>query len=150
MTHRTSLWQTDGWNEGDFCWYGKHFDQFCETQRQLGVCWKSGDKNQKPLWEGWWTRSVPFYLFYLCQNRPSILKYAKGKTAWWKHVFSSLLTCQHAINDESTNAFEGWPEMVEVGGCFPRTLTEGWLTAQCEGIFFSNGLWRFTCEMTPS
>ncbi|XP_041836259.1 protein FAM3C isoform X2 [Melanotaenia boesemani] len=26
-----------------------------------------------------------------------------------------------AVNDENTNVFEGWPEMVEVGGCFPGT-----------------------------
>ncbi|KAM4589067.1 protein FAM3C isoform 2-T2 [Odontesthes bonariensis] len=31
---------------------------------------------------------------------------------------------KHAVNNESTNVFEEWPEMVEVGGCFPRTLTE--------------------------
>ncbi|XP_072239132.1 protein FAM3C [Leuresthes tenuis] len=37
-----------------------------------------------------------------------------------KSLFEKL-----AVNDESTNAFEGWPEMVEVGGCFPRTLMEG-------------------------
>ncbi|XP_061584507.1 protein FAM3C [Cololabis saira] len=29
---------------------------------------------------------------------------------------------KHAVNDEETNVFEGWPHMVEVGGCFPRTL----------------------------
>ncbi|KAM6928444.1 protein FAM3C [Xenentodon cancila] len=29
---------------------------------------------------------------------------------------------KHAVHDEKTNVFEGWPQMVEVGGCFPRTL----------------------------
>ncbi|KAM4582970.1 protein FAM3C-like [Fundulus diaphanus] len=28
---------------------------------------------------------------------------------------------QRAENDKRTNLFDGWPEMVEVGGCFPRT-----------------------------
>uniref|UniRef100_A0A3Q2TAT3 FAM3 metabolism regulating signaling molecule D n=1 Tax=Fundulus heteroclitus TaxID=8078 RepID=A0A3Q2TAT3_FUNHE len=28
---------------------------------------------------------------------------------------------QRAENDKRTNPFDGWPEMVEVGGCFPRT-----------------------------
>ncbi|XP_047204495.1 protein FAM3C isoform X3 [Girardinichthys multiradiatus] len=27
---------------------------------------------------------------------------------------------QRAVNDKNTNAYDGWPEMVEVGGCFPR------------------------------
>ncbi|KAM7402212.1 hypothetical protein PAMP_017475 [Pampus punctatissimus] len=27
---------------------------------------------------------------------------------------------KHAVNDEKSNAFEGWPVMVEVGGCIPR------------------------------
>ncbi|XP_015248109.1 PREDICTED: protein FAM3C-like [Cyprinodon variegatus] len=28
---------------------------------------------------------------------------------------------QRAENDEITNVFDGWPEMVQVGGCFPMT-----------------------------
>ncbi|CAG5980416.1 unnamed protein product [Menidia menidia] len=32
---------------------------------------------------------------------------------------------KHVANDENTNVFEGWPEMVEVSGCFPKNLTEG-------------------------
>uniref|UniRef100_A0A3B3WND0 ILEI/PANDER domain-containing protein n=1 Tax=Poecilia mexicana TaxID=48701 RepID=A0A3B3WND0_9TELE len=29
---------------------------------------------------------------------------------------------QRAENDKETNIFDGWPGMVEVGGCFPRTI----------------------------
>ncbi|KAF6726108.1 Protein FAM3C [Oryzias melastigma] len=29
---------------------------------------------------------------------------------------------KQAVNDEKTNAFEKWPNMVEVAGCFPRSL----------------------------
>ncbi|XP_037535720.1 protein FAM3C [Nematolebias whitei] len=29
---------------------------------------------------------------------------------------------KQVANDEKTNAFDGWPQMVEVGGCFPRNL----------------------------
>ncbi|XP_017263673.1 protein FAM3C [Kryptolebias marmoratus] len=29
---------------------------------------------------------------------------------------------KRVVNDEKTNAFDGWPQMVEVGGCFPRNL----------------------------
>lgn len=32
---------------------------------------------------------------------------------------------KQVANDEKTNAYEGWPHLVEVGGCFPRTLTDG-------------------------
>ncbi|XP_028262508.1 protein FAM3C isoform X2 [Parambassis ranga] len=31
---------------------------------------------------------------------------------------------KRAINDEKTNIYEGWPEVVEVGGCFPRIQTD--------------------------
>lgn len=37
-----------------------------------------------------------------------------------RNVF--FFTCQQAVNDEKTNAFEKWPNMVEVAGCFPRSL----------------------------
>lgn len=30
---------------------------------------------------------------------------------------------KQAVNDKNTNIYEGWPEVVEVGGCYPRTLT---------------------------
>ncbi|XP_043977194.1 protein FAM3C isoform X2 [Gambusia affinis] len=30
---------------------------------------------------------------------------------------------QRAESDKKTNVFEGWPERVEVGGCFPRTTS---------------------------
>lgn len=38
-----------------------------------------------------------------------------------KQMSSSLFTCQHVVNDAKTNAYEGWPEFVEVSGCFPKT-----------------------------
>lgn len=50
----TFLWQTDGWNERGACYNGEHFDQICKSQRQLGVCWKSRDGQEKPVWEGQW------------------------------------------------------------------------------------------------
>lgn len=53
------------------------------------------------------------------QKWSSILYYAKKNT-----MFSLLLTCQLTVNDEKTNAYEEWPEVVEVGGCFPRTVTD--------------------------
>ncbi|XP_034075041.1 protein FAM3C [Gymnodraco acuticeps] len=30
-----------------------------------------------------------------------------------------------AANDESTNVYGDWPEIVELSGCYPRTLTDG-------------------------
>ncbi|KAK5934074.1 hypothetical protein CgunFtcFv8_014498 [Champsocephalus gunnari] len=30
-----------------------------------------------------------------------------------------------AVNDESTNVYEDWPDIVELSGCYPRTLTDG-------------------------
>lgn len=30
---------------------------------------------------------------------------------------------EHSANDEKTNIYEGWPNAVEVGGCFQRSLT---------------------------
>ncbi|XP_037619888.1 protein FAM3C [Sebastes umbrosus] len=32
---------------------------------------------------------------------------------------------KQAVNDVKTNIYEGWPDMVEVGGCFPKNRTEG-------------------------
>ncbi|KAM9361293.1 protein FAM3C [Symphorus nematophorus] len=32
---------------------------------------------------------------------------------------------KHGVNDEKTNTYEGWPEMVELGGCYPRTPADG-------------------------
>lgn len=46
-------------------------------------------------------------------------KKKKSKISDCKPMFSSLFTCQHAVNDEKTNVYEGWPVMVELGGCFP-------------------------------
>uniref|UniRef100_A0A3Q0SCQ6 FAM3 metabolism regulating signaling molecule D n=1 Tax=Amphilophus citrinellus TaxID=61819 RepID=A0A3Q0SCQ6_AMPCI len=31
---------------------------------------------------------------------------------------------KQAVNDEKNDIYEGWPEMVEVGGCFPRAFTD--------------------------
>lgn len=57
------------------------------------------------------------------QKIPSLIKHAAARTINGKQIFSvSPLTCQKAVNDEKTNVYEGWPELVEVGGCFPRTL----------------------------
>uniref|UniRef100_A0AAQ6IQX0 FAM3 metabolism regulating signaling molecule D n=1 Tax=Anabas testudineus TaxID=64144 RepID=A0AAQ6IQX0_ANATE len=38
---------------------------------------------------------------------------------------NSTLFEKHAVNDETNNIYEGWPRMIEVAGCFPKTLTEG-------------------------
>nr|KAJ4927324.1 hypothetical protein JOQ06_015057 [Pogonophryne albipinna] len=32
---------------------------------------------------------------------------------------------KQAANDESTNVYGDWPEIVELSGCYPRTLTDG-------------------------
>lgn len=42
-----------------------------------------------------------------------------------KQMSSSLFTCQKAVNDKKTNPYEAWPDVVEVGGCFPKALTDG-------------------------
>ncbi|XP_047439158.1 protein FAM3C [Mugil cephalus] len=31
---------------------------------------------------------------------------------------------QRTVNNEKTNTYEGWPGVAEVGGCFPRTVTD--------------------------
>uniref|UniRef100_A0A3B4G7E9 FAM3 metabolism regulating signaling molecule D n=1 Tax=Pundamilia nyererei TaxID=303518 RepID=A0A3B4G7E9_9CICH len=31
---------------------------------------------------------------------------------------------KQAVNDEKNNIYGGWPEMVEVGGCFPRVFSD--------------------------
>ncbi|XP_028303293.1 protein FAM3C-like [Gouania willdenowi] len=31
---------------------------------------------------------------------------------------------KRAVNDEKTNVHDGWPEIVEVGGCFPRSTAD--------------------------
>uniref|UniRef100_A0A668UX85 ILEI/PANDER domain-containing protein n=1 Tax=Oreochromis aureus TaxID=47969 RepID=A0A668UX85_OREAU len=31
---------------------------------------------------------------------------------------------KQAVNDEKNNIYGGWPEMVEVGGCFPRAFSD--------------------------
>lgn len=37
---------------------------------------------------------------------------------------SPLFACQYAVNDEKTNIYEGWPDLVEIAGCFQRTQTD--------------------------
>lgn len=32
---------------------------------------------------------------------------------------------KQAVNEEKTNVYENWPDMVEVDGCFQRTITDG-------------------------
>ncbi|KAF3856241.1 hypothetical protein F7725_016964 [Dissostichus mawsoni] len=32
---------------------------------------------------------------------------------------------KQAANDQSTNVYGDWPEVVELSGCYPRTLTDG-------------------------
>lgn len=39
-------------------------------------------------------------------------------------VFCSVSPRQTAVNDEGSDAYEGWPGQVEVAGCFPRTQTQ--------------------------
>ncbi|XP_054473681.1 protein FAM3C [Anoplopoma fimbria] len=34
---------------------------------------------------------------------------------------SKSLFEKQSVNDEKTNIYEGWPEIVEIGGCIPRT-----------------------------
>lgn len=46
---------------------------------------------------------------------------------------SSALTCQRVANDEETNAYEGWPALVEIAGCFPLALS--WWPPTSEGFF---------------
>ncbi|XP_040059304.1 protein FAM3C [Gasterosteus aculeatus] len=58
----------------------------------------------------------------------TLIKSLKPRDGW---VFAgragtenkSLLEKQ-AVSDDNTNIYEKWPEMVEVGGCIPRTPTE--------------------------
>ncbi|KAM3621547.1 uncharacterized protein V6R79_012649 [Siganus canaliculatus] len=55
------------------------------------------------------------------------IKSVKQKDSW---VFAGGLGTknqvyeEHAANDDKTNIYEGWPNAVEVGGCFQRNLTE--------------------------
>ncbi|XP_028430844.1 protein FAM3C [Perca flavescens] len=59
----------------------------------------------------------------------TLIKSVKHRDSW---VFAGRagtetrsLFEKHAVNDEKTNIYESWPEMVEVGGCLPRTQTDG-------------------------
>ncbi|XP_070693743.1 protein FAM3C [Pempheris klunzingeri] len=59
----------------------------------------------------------------------TLIKSVKARDSW---VFagragteSKSLFEKHAVSEKKTNIYEGWPEVVEVGGCFPRTPTDG-------------------------
>ncbi|XP_018542039.1 protein FAM3D isoform X1 [Lates calcarifer] len=56
----------------------------------------------------------------------TFIKSIKRKDNW---VFAGRAGTQNrslfekqAFNDDRTNIYEGWPDMVEVSGCFPRTI----------------------------
>uniref|UniRef100_A0A3P8SZ71 FAM3 metabolism regulating signaling molecule D n=1 Tax=Amphiprion percula TaxID=161767 RepID=A0A3P8SZ71_AMPPE len=58
----------------------------------------------------------------------ALIKSVKHRDSW---VFagragakSKSLFEKQAAHDEKTNIYEGWPEMVEVAGCFPRNQTD--------------------------
>ncbi|XP_040890711.1 protein FAM3C [Toxotes jaculatrix] len=58
----------------------------------------------------------------------TLIKSVKRRDSW---VFAGRAGAENksifekqAVNDEKTNVYEGWPDMVEVGGCFPRTVTD--------------------------
>ncbi|XP_029287785.1 protein FAM3C isoform X1 [Cottoperca gobio] len=62
----------------------------------------------------------------------SLIKSVKHRDNW---VFAGIagtenrsLFEKHAVNDQKTNIYEGWPDVVELSGCFPRTLTDGQTT----------------------
>lgn len=112
------FWQNDRRNEGGVCRNGKHFDQVFKAQRWLGVCWESRDRKQKPPREGQWACSICVWKDHL------FLKCFKNKIKKQQNWSSSLFTHQQAVSDDNTNIYEKWPEMVEVGGCIPRTPTE--------------------------
>lgn len=71
--------------------------------------------------------AVSFSPVCVSEKKRSVLNkvFKKTKIVDGKQMSSSLFTCQQAVNDEKTNIYEKWPELVEVGGCFPRTLTDG-------------------------
>ncbi|XP_075966862.1 protein FAM3C [Anarhichas minor] len=58
----------------------------------------------------------------------TLIKSVKRRDSW---VFAgragtenkSLFEKQN-VNDDKTNIYEGWPEMVEMGGCIPRNQTD--------------------------
>uniref|UniRef100_A0A4W6D818 FAM3 metabolism regulating signaling molecule D n=1 Tax=Lates calcarifer TaxID=8187 RepID=A0A4W6D818_LATCA len=58
----------------------------------------------------------------------TFIKSIKRKDNW---VFAGRAGTQNrslfekqAFNDDRTNIYEGWPDMVEVSGCFPRTIRQ--------------------------
>ncbi|XP_030274924.1 protein FAM3C isoform X1 [Sparus aurata] len=55
----------------------------------------------------------------------TLIKSVKHRDSW---VFAGRVGTEnkslherHVVNDAKTNAYEGWPEFVEVSGCFPKT-----------------------------
>ncbi|XP_068451170.1 protein FAM3C [Clinocottus analis] len=58
----------------------------------------------------------------------TLIKSVKQRDSW---VFVGKSGTEHkslfekqAVNDEKTNVYEEWPEMVELSGCIPRTPTD--------------------------
>ncbi|XP_023270034.1 protein FAM3C-like [Seriola lalandi dorsalis] len=58
----------------------------------------------------------------------SLITSVRTRDSW---VFAGRAGTEHkslfekqAVNDAKTNVYEGWPDMVEVSGCFPRTDVE--------------------------
>lgn len=57
------------------------------------------------------------------QWKPFILIYSsESKKKKKKSLMENrcLFLCQMAVNDPKTNAYDGWPEVVEINGCLPR------------------------------
>ncbi|XP_070759245.1 protein FAM3C isoform X1 [Enoplosus armatus] len=59
----------------------------------------------------------------------TLIKSVKVRDSW---VFAGRAGAKNrslfekqAVNDDKTNIYEKWPVVVEVGGCFPRTPTDG-------------------------
>lgn len=84
--------------------------------------------------QGWDTKACMrrlVSLFLLCVRKEKAIYFEKkgekkNMIIDGKQISSSLFTCQLAVNDEKTNIYEGWPEFVEVGGCFPKTFGHNW------------------------
>ncbi|XP_068172260.1 protein FAM3C isoform X2 [Antennarius striatus] len=59
----------------------------------------------------------------------TLIEAVKSRDGW---VFAGRAGAQnkslyekHAVSNKETNIYEGWPGIVEIGGCFPKTLTGG-------------------------
>uniref|UniRef100_A0A3P9CFS8 Si:dkeyp-67f1.2 n=1 Tax=Maylandia zebra TaxID=106582 RepID=A0A3P9CFS8_9CICH len=52
----------------------------------------------------------------------TLIRSVKRRDSW---VFAGRAgTKIKTVNDEKNNIYGGWPEMVEVGGCFPRVFSD--------------------------